>query len=50
MVRALDEKANSYTRSEGYPPLLKKLAEKYSPILNREINPDTEIVVGVGAS
>jgi kynurenine--oxoglutarate transaminase/cysteine-S-conjugate beta-lyase/glutamine--phenylpyruvate transaminase len=50
MIKALGENANQYTRSAGHPPLVQNLAKKYSKIMNRTINPETEIVVGVGAS
>lgn len=38
-----------YTRSYGHPRLIKALADTYSPIMKREIDPLSEILVTVGA-
>lgn len=41
---------HQYQRSQGAAPLVKALAGLYSPQLNREIDPMTEIHVGIGAT
>ena len=50
MKRAMDENANQYCRSAGHPPLVQALAKRYSTWLNRNINWETEVTIGVGAS
>ncbi|XP_053601198.1 kynurenine aminotransferase-like [Plodia interpunctella] len=40
---------NQYTRGFGHPRLVQSLAKLYSPLINREINPMSEIIVTVGA-
>ena len=50
LVKATTEDHNQYCRSAGHSPLVEAVAAKYSPLLGREINPMTEVAVGVGAS
>ena len=38
-----------YTRAQGHPRLVKELAAEFSPLFNRNIDPMSEIVTGVGA-
>lgn len=40
---------NQYTRGPGHPPLVQALAQMYNPLLNREINAMSEVIVTVGA-
>ncbi len=48
--KAIDEGFNQYTRPAGHPPLAHVLAERYSRHLHRDVNPDTQVAVTVGAS
>lgn len=41
---------NQYARSGGHPDLVRVLANRYSPLIGREINPLTEVTVSVGAT
>ena len=51
MRRAMDDDANQYCRSAGYPALAQGLARRYAPLLGRAaVNWQTELTVGVGAS
>lgn len=50
LKRSVDEGANQYCRSAGHPPLVRKLAERYSKFLQRDVNWETEVTVGVGAT
>jgi len=40
---------NQYTRSFGHPRLVNALAQTHGPLLGREVDPNTEILVTVGA-
>ncbi|KAL1919782.1 uncharacterized protein VTP21DRAFT_1713 [Calcarisporiella thermophila] len=41
---------NQYSHPRGNPRLRKAIANSYSPLFDRQINPDTEIMVGAGAN
>ncbi|CAM9520047.1 unnamed protein product, partial [Heterosigma akashiwo] len=41
--RAVDNDLNQYTRSGGHPALMEVLAETYSPLLGRRLDPMTEV-------
>eukprot|EP00128_Syssomonas_multiformis_P007640 Colp12_sorted_trinity150504_noHs@19470 len=47
---AIDGDANQYARSAGHLPLVNALAEVYSPVFERQLNPLEEIVVTVGVT
>ena len=40
---------NQYTRGHGHPALVNALADMYSPILNRDLDPMKNVIVTVGA-
>lgn len=40
---------HQYTRSYGHPHLVKTLAQLYGPVMGREIDPMSEVMVSVGA-
>jgi aspartate/methionine/tyrosine aminotransferase len=44
------EDFNQYSRSAGDPALCEALSAHYAPLVNRKINPLTEIAVTVGAT
>jgi aspartate/methionine/tyrosine aminotransferase len=48
-VEAIRGNHNQYTRPGGQPDYVKVLAELYSPLFAREINPLSEIVTFNGA-
>lgn len=48
--QAIATDLNQYARSAGHPRLIKALAQVYSPLFGRELNPMSEIVVTVGAT
>jgi aspartate/methionine/tyrosine aminotransferase len=48
--QAIGADVNQYARSAGHPRLVKALANVYSPLFQRELNPMTEIVITVGAT
>ncbi|CEG47831.1 kynurenine-oxoglutarate transaminase [Plasmopara halstedii] len=47
---ALDADYNQYARPQGHRKLVEQLAKKYSRELNRDINWENEVAVGVGAT
>lgn len=47
---AINADLNQYARAAGHPRLVRALANVYSPLFGRELNPLTEIVVTVGAT
>jgi kynurenine--oxoglutarate transaminase/cysteine-S-conjugate beta-lyase/glutamine--phenylpyruvate transaminase len=49
-ARAAMGAQHQYQRSQGAAPLVKSLAKLYSPFLKREIDPMTQIHIGVGAT
>ncbi|KAM3910616.1 kynurenine--oxoglutarate transaminase 1-like isoform 2-T2 [Leptodactylus fuscus] len=40
---------NQYTRAFGHPPLVKALAQIFGPLLGKDLNPFTDVLVSVGA-
>ncbi len=48
--QAIAADLNQYARSAGHPRLVKALAQVYSPLFGRTLDPMTEIVVTVGAT
>lgn len=50
MKKAMDDNANQYCRSAGLPALVQGLARRYSKYLSRDVNWETEVTIGVGAS
>jgi len=48
--RAIAGDLNQYARSAGHPRLINALANVYGPLFGRELNPQREIVVTVGAT
>ncbi|KAJ9573679.1 hypothetical protein L9F63_008949 [Diploptera punctata] len=40
---------NQYTRGFGHPRLVNAISKLYSKLLNRDINPNTEVLVTAGA-
>jgi aminotransferase len=49
-VAAIRGGENQYTVTWGYPPLRTKLAEIYSPKLDRELHPDVHVTVTCGVT
>lgn len=49
-VEAIRGDKNQYTVTWGYPPLRTKLAELYSPRLDRKLNPDVHVTVTCGVT
>ena len=47
---AVHANANQYCRSAGDLKLVNTLSKHYSPLVGREINPTSEITIGVGAT
>lgn len=47
---AIQADLNQYARSAGHPRLVQALAQVYSPLFDRALDPMTEIVVTVGAT
>lgn len=47
---AIDENLNQYARSAGQNRLVNALAQIYSPLFGRDLNPATEIVITTGAT
>jgi kynurenine---oxoglutarate transaminase / cysteine-S-conjugate beta-lyase / glutamine---phenylpyruvate transaminase len=47
---AIQAELNQYARSAGHPRLVNALAQVYSSLFQRELNPMTEIVTTVGAT
>ena len=48
--QAIANDLNQYARSAGHPRLINALAKTYGPLFGRELNPQTEIVISVGAT
>lgn len=48
--QAIQGDLNQYARSMGHPRLVNALAQVYSPLFGRELDPTQEIVVSVGAT
>lgn len=48
--RAIANDLNQYARSAGHPRLITALAKVYGPLFGRDLNPQTEIVITVGAT
>lgn len=46
----MEQTDHQYTRSQGHPRLVKQLAETYSPWLERDVDPMSEIIVSCGAT
>eukprot|EP00276_Gloeochaete_wittrockiana_P021191 CAMPEP_0184336162 /NCGR_PEP_ID=MMETSP1089-20130417/4563_1 /TAXON_ID=38269 ORGANISM="Gloeochaete wittrockiana, Strain SAG46.84" /NCGR_SAMPLE_ID=MMETSP1089 /ASSEMBLY_ACC=CAM_ASM_000445 /LENGTH=307 /DNA_ID=CAMNT_0026661115 /DNA_START=74 /DNA_END=994 /DNA_ORIENTATION=+ len=49
-LQAITGDLNQYTRSMGHPKLVQTLSSFYSPLLQHEINPNTEIITTAGAA
>jgi hypothetical protein len=49
-VEAIMEGSHQYTRSAGHPSLISLLAARYSMHLDRDVHPESEVAVTVGAS
>lgn len=49
-MQAMTRNCHQYTRTSGHPALTSVLARRYSSHLGREIDPETEIAITVGAS
>ncbi|KAI3646443.1 hypothetical protein MP228_009371 [Amoeboaphelidium protococcarum] len=47
---AVDSNFNQYSPPKGMPQLRKVLAEEYGPLLNRQLNGETDIIVTAGAN
>ncbi len=50
LVEAILADHNQYARSAGDLDLVSALADHYSPLVGRKIDPLTEVTVGVGAT
>jgi len=48
--RAIANDLNQYARSAGHPRLINALANVYGPLFGRDLNPQSEIVITVGAT
>lgn len=48
--QAIDADLNQYARSMGHPRLVNALAQVYSPLFGRDLDPMQEIVITVGAT
>ncbi|XP_055620324.1 kynurenine aminotransferase isoform X4 [Toxorhynchites rutilus septentrionalis] len=48
-ANSINPLANQYTRGFGHPRLVQALSDLYSQLVNRTINPMTEVLVTVGA-
>ncbi|MBX3011945.1 MAG: aminotransferase class I/II-fold pyridoxal phosphate-dependent enzyme [Caldilineaceae bacterium] len=48
--RAIASDLNQYARSAGHPRLINALAKTYGPLFGRDLNPQSEIVITVGAT
>lgn len=48
---ALDKvDCNQYSPTKGRPRLKKAIADSYSPLWGRQLNPDTEVTITTGAN
>lgn len=50
LINAINDNHNQYSRSAGDLALVESLAKHYGPLIGRQINPLTEVTVGVGAT
>ncbi len=50
IIKAVNNNFNQYCRSAGELSLVNALAKHYSPLINRDINPLTDITISVGAT
>lgn len=50
IIRAVNENHNQYCRSAGEMNLVQSISKHYGPLLNRSIDPLTEIATSVGAT
>lgn len=50
MIDAIKEGYNHYTEENGHQEALRLLAEYYSPLFNRTLDPKTEVIVTNGAN
>src|SRR4029453_2665879 len=48
--QAIEADLNQYARAAGHPRLVRALASVYGPLLGRDLDPLTEVVVTVGAT
>jgi DNA-binding transcriptional MocR family regulator len=49
-MAAMSEGSHQYTRTAGHPSLITTLAARYSMHLERDINPESEVAITIGAS
>lgn len=50
LYQAVDHNLNAYARSAGHISLCEQLAKRYSPLLQHDINPLTDVVATVGST
>jgi len=49
-MEAMTQGSHQYTRTAGHPSLITTLAARYSMHLEREVNPESEVAITIGAS